>query len=275
MDPEGTRVEGVRVSGDGNENVRAILLDLQSSKSDQKKMAWTATTDKNGNFAVQGLRGVSLHTTAFVKEGCWAPPYEEYYRFSERQFPGRIYKADADKPIVFRIWPQQPSVQKKGMKAAGRSSGVSLIKNRIKINGQGDGSQYHVDLVNGSFSLESASTGDLIVSVSSSPSPVDRKAHYAWSFSLSIPDGGIIETEETYPYLAPPDGYKSGVTCEMLATNAQWNISMVKKFYVQSRSGSVYALIEVTVYAYDDGRSVVLINSIGNDSGSTDLMPLE
>ena len=276
LDPENAPLEGVEVSGYVNEYDNAILLNPESAGDEQKKVRWTATTDKNGRFVVLGMRGISLHTTAFEKEGYLAPEYDEYFRFSEKQFRERVHKPDAGNPVVFQMWPQPPSAaSKKSAKGAGVIERVSLIKNRIKINGQGDGSQYHVDLVNGSFSLESASTGDLIVSVSSSPLPVDRKANYAWSFSLSVPGGGIIETEETHPYLAPTDGYKSGVTCEMPATDAQWKNSMLKKFYVQSRAGSVYSLIEVTVYAYDDGRSVVLINSIGNDSGSTNLMPLE
>ena len=276
LDPDCIPLEGVEVRGYVNEYDNTILLNPESANDEQKKVRWTTTTDKNGRFAVLGMRGVSLHTVAFEKAGYIAPEYDDYFRYSEKQFRDRVHKPDAKNPVVYKMWPQLSSAaSKKSVKSVGATAGVNLIKNHIKINGQGDGSQYHVDLVSGSFSSESASVGDIIVSASSSPAPAGGNAKYSWSFSLSAPDGGVIETTETYPYRAPTDGYKPTIICEMTARDEQWKNSMNKKFYVQSRSGSVYAAINVMVYAYDDGRAVILIDSVGNEVGSTDLMPLQ
>ena len=95
-----------------------------------------------------------------------------------------------------------------------------------------------------------------------------------WSVDLSVPDGGLVETEDPYPYIAPKDGYKSSILFETKSSDAKWSRSLnYKRFYVRSRNGQFHAIIDLTLYVYNDGRVLVEINSLSNANGSTDLMP--
>lgn len=264
-DQNGLSLEGVKVAGFVRSYDNAYLENFAPGASDQKDHDWTAVTDKNGRFAVSGLSGISLHIRRLEKEGYVAPAYDsELFLISEKHYGNRVHKAQEDKPVVFKMW------------AKGDAALVAdLVRKEIKMYGPADGTEYRVDLAKGIRVENDAGPFDISIKVQSTSYGVTNAGHkYDWSFSLSAVDGGLVATDDPHPFEAPEGGYVSPVTAEYPSANKAWRGSEERKCYVRSRRGALYAMIDVTVYAYRDGKALVRINSVVNTNGSRNLMTL-
>jgi hypothetical protein len=73
--------------------------------------------------------------------------------------------------------------------------------------------------------------------------PLQHGDQYAWSYSLKAVDGGLIKTKDQYPFLAPATGYQPEVSYRSYSTRSGGE-STTERFYLSSRSGKVYAMIE-------------------------------
>ncbi len=51
---------------------------------------------------------------------------------------------------------------------------------------------------------------------------IDGRKKYDWSFSVSVPSGGVILTQDVQPFLAPEEGYTPEVTSLMNKDNPAW-----------------------------------------------------
>lgn len=70
----------------------------------------------------------------------------------------------------------------------------------------------------------------------------NRDESGSWSLRLSIPDGGLIETENLYMNLAPVSGYQ-----QSFAYGGTDKDHMIpKKFYIHSR-GKLYGRLNVEI----------------------------
>lgn len=254
-------IEGARVSGFVRAYDKAYLENLAPGASDKKKYGWTVVTDANGGFTVSGYRGLSLHIEAIEKDGYVAPPYYEYFRLSEKHFGKNIYNAREDQPVVFKMW-------EKGAEAGSEG----LIRQEIKISGPADGREYHIDLVSGSRVVNTQEAFDVSIKVLSASHNAHAGPQYDWSFQLTAPDGGLVSTDDPRSFQAPEEGYASVVVSEHSVSNKKWSRSERRRYYLRSRGGVLHAMIDVTVYAYRDGSSLVRINSVANVGGSRNLM---
>jgi len=257
MEPLG----GVRVTGFVRSYDDAYLEKFAAGASDQKEHEWAELTDDNGNFAVHGVRGVSLHIRQFDKHGYVAPVHDEYFRISEKHFRSGVHKALPDQPVVFKMWARD-------------AAGVAPFRRDITIDGRADGTEYRVNLETGARVDRDSEAFDVGIKIDAATNDAGRDGRYDWSYSLSSADGGFAATDDPYPFQAPEDGYASPFIAEYRRANSAWSRSAKRRFYVRSRGGALYAAIDVTVYVYRNGKALVRIGSVANSGGSRNLMTL-
>jgi hypothetical protein len=72
------------------------------------------------------------------------------------------------------------------------------------------------------------------------------KARFDWTVRISVPSGGLLETDGFSTAEAPEDGYLPTVEITMRATNDGWTDAVRKKYFVRCGDGT-YALIKLDV----------------------------
>lgn len=264
VNQDGISLEGSRVTGFVRSYDYSYLENIVPGASDQKDHDWTAMTDNKGRFAVSGLSGISLHIRRIEKEGYVAPAYDsEVFLMSENLYRDLVHKAKEDQPVVFKMWAKDRAEHE-----------ADLVRNEIKMSGPADGREYRVDLTSGSCVTNMEDIFDLRIKIVSASHNADAGPTYDWSFSLSTPDGGLISTDDPHPFEAPEMGYASPIVGEHWSADKTWCRSEQRRYYLRSRAGALHALIDVTVYAYRDGKALVRINSVANANGSRNLTTL-
>ena len=244
IDQYGQPVAGTEVQG-----TLAIRTPSNSGVEKHKTV-----TDGNGNFQFKGLEGEAI--------GMW--PIKGGYEFSGQDsnfvyslfYGDRVHKPDPNNPVIFKMW-----------KLAGPEPMIEGQKFfKIKPNGP----EYTIDLVNGKKIEGKSNQGDFIVRVHR-PAIVSPKDRYDWSFEIEPVDGGIIETDGPFPYLAPEIGYKPNYLHMVTTSQTNWSYNVGKLFYIKSRAGRVHARVQVAIYAdYPDGSALDL-KYYANPSGSRNL----
>lgn len=69
-------------------------------------------------------------------------------------------------------------------------------------------------------------------------------AQYVWSYALTAVNGGLAKTTEIYPFLAPSGGYQPRAEYQSGAVRTMGG-PIYQRFFLQSRSGNVYALLDL------------------------------
>ena len=93
---------------------------------------------------------------------------------------------------------------------------------------------------------------------------------FNWKLKLTVPGGGLIETQEGFPFQAPEGGYQLPLVIDMPATNKNWITDLRAKYYVHLPDGK-YGRVEIDLMAYNGS---IRVHSVVNPSGSRDLEPL-
>jgi hypothetical protein len=200
------------------------------------------TSDASGLFVTTGQTGSLLDIKAMEKEG-----YEISGRTHTIFYYGRHYgdghHPDSTKPVVFQMW-------KKGVPEA-------LIQNLVQFKPL-EKSNYSIDLISGKVSNHTNQNADLWINVSSD----GKGARGNSTLCLTVPSGGLIETSNTYLYLAPENGYQ---------TTIEWKFHshVTKKVYLTSRNGKIYCAMEIE--AANDGEWWVVLENRVNPKGSRNL----
>jgi hypothetical protein len=86
-------------------------------------------------------------------------------------------------------------------------------------------------------------------------------------------NGGLLETNEEFPYFAPETGYKPRFEMQLDAANPEWTPLVKKQFFIRSRGGQLYGRILIEVHAIYNVHSAVEVNYTLNPAGSRDLQP--
>lgn len=92
---------------------------------------------------------------------------------------------------------------------------------------------------------------------------------FDWSFQISVPNGGLVKTDDEFAFEAPDRGYQASITVDMPATNSDWAEDFAGQYYVQL-PGDKYARINLNLSAYNGAFT---IKSWINPSGSRELEP--
>ena len=218
----------------------------------------SATSDNNGIFSLSGVSGVTL-SVKVSKDGYDPVTSSNQYQFVYLAPPGsEPFHPDAMNPVIFYL-------RKMG-------NGVNLITSQrgmspdFVISPPIDGRLIKVDLLKrktgGSGQLEIQNWLDI------DPNSGRTKS---WRLKLFIPDGGFIETQDEFPFLAPEKGYQSELDFPMPDANGNIRFGVSHKlYYVAFGNPRCYGRLEVS--ASDQTGEVMLQYAI-NPDGSRNLEP--
>ena len=91
---------------------------------------------------------------------------------------------------------------------------------------------------------------------------------YDWRCILAIPGGGIVATDEEFPFSAPEIGYKPMLEISMPADRTNWNSQVDLKFYYRLADRR-YGRMTFSMIA--GGQHFCMVDSFLNPSGSRNL----
>lgn len=211
-----------------------------------------ATSDAGGSFALLDRKGKRMSVTV-TKDGYYTPKGEMLSSYEYANPADGLFTPDSSRPVVFHL-------RKKGT-AEPLIHGLKLFGSRV------DGTMSYVDLVEGKNSL--TPPGDLTVRCIRSERDAERK--FDWTFTLGVPDGGLIESTNDFMFLAPEAGYQPSVEISHKATDPEWISEEKHKFFVRSRNGQVHARIEITIIPGYDKNAAFDVEWFLNPSGSRNL----
>ncbi len=205
-------------------------------------------TGIDGRFEITGEKGQGVDIESISKKG-----YEISSKSPNHFEPGI---SSFEKPAVFKMW-------KEGAKEP--------LVSGSHVFGIDSGKAYTLDLINGKI-IEGETDGDLRVSITR-PSEAKRRDKYQWSFSIDGVQGGLIESDDEFMYLAPESGYEPKFAMQFDPTNSTWKGEVAKQFYIRTRDGQAYGRIQMVVHSIYNVHSAIEINYAINPNGSRNLQP--
>lgn len=224
-------------------------------------------TDSQGLFEVDGGKGEDL-TISMKKTGYRAGQVRSGGeliggRYDYSGGPGaKIHHPDPNNPVVFYIWKEMgsnPLIKKGKMCLLGTESRVYTV-DLLNLGGAYDG-----------ITEGATSEGDLHVQLKR-PSKVEWGDKYEWSFAMDVIDGGVIETQDRFQFLAPESGYQPRYELVMNPSDPQWKPRVQgKTFFLRSRGGKVFALLHVDIFSDADHVAALRIDYLANPAGSRNL----
>jgi hypothetical protein len=208
-------------------------------------------TDASGLFSIHETgSGIGITVS---KKGYYTTPNERLRNFEYANHGEGVFSPDPNNPIVFHL-------QKKGLPEK-LIHGSKLFGSRV------DGTLSYVDLATAKNKL--TSPGDLIVQCTRSERASDKK--FDWTFTLAIPDGGLMESTNAFMFLAPEEGYRATFQINHKINDVDWVGQEKHKFFVKSQNGQHYARIEITIMPDYGQNAAYDLEWFLNPSGSRNL----
>jgi hypothetical protein len=162
-------------------------------------------SDADGNFYISDLVGKLLIIDIY-KNGYYSS------KNCHAAFDYARYLPNPLQPEIFQL-------RKKG-------AGVDLISAVLNAKMPRDGTPVNIDLIKGKAEV----SGQLQMSQIKPPYESWKKAT-AWSFRMEIPDGGLVEENEEFPFEAPEDGYQSAIDFNFKASQPDWKTRLTESYY--------------------------------------------
>jgi hypothetical protein len=203
-------------------------------------------TDPNGEFNFTNVQGASL--SIMLKK----PGYDyNVRRYAERPHG---YVPDPQNPIVFVVW-----------KLHGKQN---IIHQKFLVRLLCDGTPVRFDLVSGKESDD----GDLIVKFTRNPLNLSRTRLFNWSVDLQMPNGGLQEITNIYPFEAPADNYQSNVDLNFQTNMPGWTSQLQRHYYFKSNDQKIYGRMTMDIYGFFQPPPVpIVLDVYVNSSGSRNL----
>ena len=231
-------IAGAKVEG-------SVLLNVSFVSSGGK--SYFTQTDQQGRFSFLGIHGVGLGVL----------PQKVGYIYDAKRPSTRPdnYQPAPNNPVVFTMW------KLKGAEP--------MVHDRKLYSINPDGRAYTLDLVSKKKLEGENANGDLVLRTQR-PAQVKRGEKFAWSFTLSAVDGGIVEAQG-YLNEAPEAGYQP--TCEgsMSASDPNWRPEVQRTFFLKSRGGKAYGHCHITVIPQYQSAAAFEIESYVNPASSRNL----
>jgi len=216
------------------------------------------TADSQGRAKIEfpgkgGVWGISIHGA-----------YKEGYQFKQPGYPlsfntndithklEKYYKGTKDKPRIIKMWKLvQPA------EAMTYSEGWYGF---FKQN-----QSYTIDIIKGKKYEGISNRGDLIIEMQREEPDPSYSKPVRWSYTISVIDGGVIETDDVYQNEAPEDGYQeTWAISEQINNPHKLGVRETRRFYVKSRGG-VYSKVHIEfIPYYRKEAAVVEVNAWTN-----------
>jgi len=216
-------------------------------------------SDSQGLFSLRGAAGPSL-TVSVSKDGYYTSrSTPDGYRYS---LGNDLFHPDPQNPTIFYL-------RKKGAsEPLIHIAGIGLRTMRDFLLAA-DGKPTEVSLHDGR--LAPVGQGDLKVEFQSGP-PLDIfPSRISWQCQVSVPGGGLIQTSEEFPFLAPEIGYLK--TDQWNITSTNWAETIDQQYYVKLRDGN-FGRVKLRVIGVPD-RAYFRMESFLNPIGSRNLEPAQ
>jgi len=212
--------------------------------------SFTTQSDAEGLFLLKGARGPTL-AVSVSKEGYYSSKEREHPVFRYGSFAGDDFSPDPRNPVVFHL-------KKKG-------TSESLVKWKRNYRISRDGTPFQINLSTGEPAK--AGMGDFTIQCPTE-NPKEGEQRYNWHCRLAILNGGMVRTDEEFPFSAPETGYTPTIDIDMPADAKEWSDEARFKFYYHLADGR-YGRISFSMIAH--GQNFCLIDCVQNPSGSRNL----
>ncbi len=107
-----------------------------------------------------------------------------------------------------------------------------------------DGTSVSFDLINGAKVQNQEQSSDIRVTLTRTPINIIRgRQKFDWHATIEAIDGGLIEAEGDFMYLAPEQGYKPRIEIQVNANDPKWSADRKISFFIHNRAGRQYGRI--------------------------------
>jgi len=252
VDQDGNGIAGVQILM----SVRQWGLGGTFDSWGNKFPKFNCVTDSNGSFSLEGTSGDSLTVESVFKNGySLSPKTQMGYGYGESSAP---HHPDRQNPIIIKMW----KLGEKAQLIAG-SKFWGIIP---------DGRTYTMDFFKQMKFEGDNALGDIRVKIMR-PAQVKPRVKFDWSFEIEGIQGGVIQSQDEFMYLAPETGYQK-FEFSMSTNNPSWKREIDgMQFYFQSRNGSIYGQFIVDVIPDYNEQSIFNIKFSVNPNGSRNLQP--
>jgi hypothetical protein len=239
---------------------RVVDDNLQPVQGAEVRFQWTdisatgtserfTESDAQGAFALQGAHGKNLGV--YISKGGYHAVNggRGSFDFADFSYPN-FHQPDPNAPVLFYL----------------RKQGITevLEMGRISPKIPADGTPVRFDLLK--MGTDSPDGQLEIAAVTNTERYPPQR--YDWWASVSVPDGGLVEHNEEFPFEAPLEGYQTRVEFDMPVTSPEWKPMVKRTYFVKFGSPVKYGRIHVDL----DGRSrTIFLTYWVNPSGSRNL----
>lgn len=208
-------------------------------------------SDGNGFFSLTGQHGKRMSVTV-SKDGYYTYPSEKLKSFEYANPADGLFTPDAGNPVVFHL-------RKKGV-------GADLVKSQngmMRIAPPTNGAPLFLDF----FTQKVGDNGQLKIEGWKEHKDFSTTENN-WAFRLTVPDGGLIEENDEFPFEAPDTDYQSVMEWYFKDGDADWKGFLKKTFYIKFGIPPRYGIITVETTAFSPG---VYLGYAINPDGSQNL----
>ncbi len=256
IDQDGKPIPDAEVQINTRAYKRSVGLKLDYTRDDFIRKEEVVFTDATGRFKFDDGYGSGLTIKEISKAGYVSARGKKNIIFLSTS--GGKHKPDSSNPVVYTMW-----------KKAGAEP---LIKEEFSFKfSRGDPPQ-GVSLREGRWIKTNTKDADLIISASMGDPNPNQRYRFDWEMAITVVNGGLIETNDVFPFEAPEAEYKESFSFSKELTSSGWASSMSDKiFYVKARGGSVYASIRLDFNVHRSGRFFSTMEVLVNPNGSRNL----
>lgn len=247
-----------KVMDETNNPVAGAQVDfICNDLSSEGHSGYKTTSDALGLFELRGASGKFM-SVRVTKEGYYTPrenPHGFDYAGESVNF-----RPDANNPVVFRLRKKGAGEPLLTWAQKGPRPAVSFAIPR-------DGTPTGISFQAGK--RVNPSEADLLVRCWTDDQGKRRGQKYDWRCQLAVPGGGLQETKEEFPFLAPESGYQATVEINMPASlETGWLDDVTRQYYVKLANGT-YGRLTFGMVA--GGDHYCLVEPYINPSGSRNL----
>ena len=216
--------------------------------------ATNTITDTNGLFSLSGISAGSLEVNV-TKDGYFSVKGSNHFNYTAMLAPD-TFSPDSRNPVAFHL-----KKKKQGARLITSDNGM---RRDLVISGFHDGTAKRIDF----FTQQIGNTGQMELSALR---PTTGQPQSEWWFRMSIPDGGLVEENDEFPFEAPEAGYQPSVIFRFHAGDTNWTTTVQKHFYIKFGQPAKYGRIYINT-AIDRGS---FLQYAINPDGSRNLEPMD
>ena len=209
-------------------------------------------SDAVGLFSLQGKHGPSFDVS--VSKAGYYSSRQDRTGFSYGPLAPGAFSPSILNPVVFHLL-------KKGV-------GEKLVGVKQNYRVPRDGTPVGIDLTTGKATT--GGSGNLVVQCWTDDEGKRSGQRYDWHCLITIPGGGLVISDDEFPFLAPERGYAPTNEIAMPADRPDWRNDVDVKFFYQLPNGS-YGRMTFSMVA--GGQHFCMIDSLLNPIGSRNLEP--